>query len=202
VALPQLSELHFRFVEEYVHDKNGTRAALAVGLGGTYQSARQTASALLTNPDIKRWVKHLLNQQSKALKFKPSKVLQNWMLAATANLTYFEVNAAGKLDTVPGVPKRYLRAVRKWKYLRTEALNDANELVIETKAEIELRDPFGPEQKLMEHYGELVAEGHGDATAALDALARLDALLASRQPRPEPSEGDAGGGAAVPPVGG
>lgn len=180
MALPEISEVELRFVEEYCKDRNGTRAAFAAGLSSTYQSARQAAYKLLTNDDIKAWVRHLLRRQARAVKFSPSRVTRNWMLAATADLTYFEVTADGKLTTAPGVPREYLRAVRKIKQTRTERLGRDNELAVETRTEIELRDPFGPETKLMEHFGELPAESTqaggmtiADAVRLRDDLARL-----------------------------
>lgn len=160
-ALPELSEQQLLFVQEYVKDRNGTRAALAVGLSPTYFGAAQTAKKLLKNGQIRAWVKHLLNRQAKALKFAPSKVTRNWMLAATADLTYFEVGPDGKLTTAPGVPREYLRAVRKVRQTRTERLGQDNTLVIEYRTDLELRDAFGPEQKLMEHFGAAPGEGVG-----------------------------------------
>jgi hypothetical protein len=192
MALPEISEAELRFVEEYCKDKNGTRAALAAGVSTTYQGARQAASKLLTKPDIKSWVRYLLGRQAKALKFRPSKVLRNWMLAATTDLTYFEVTADGRLTTAPGVPREYLRAVRKMKQTRTEFGGK-----VEVKTEIELRDPFGPETKLMEHYGELPPEPSGGGMTIEDAVRLRDAL--ARRAR---LGGDLPGGVPVVPEGG
>lgn len=160
-SLPEISEQQMLFVQEYVKDRNGTRAALAAGLSDSYQAARKAACVLLTNGNIRAWVKSLLRRQAKALKFAPSKVTRNWMLAATADLTYFEVGPDGKLTTAPGVPREYLRAVRKVRQTRTERLGQDNTLVIEYRTDLELRDAFGPEQKLMEHFGAAPGEGVG-----------------------------------------
>jgi hypothetical protein len=164
MALPEISEAELRFVEEYCKDKNGTRAALAAGVSTTYQGARQAAS----------------------------KVLRNWMLAATTDLTYFEVTADGRLTTAPGVPREYLRVVRKMKQTRTEFGGK-----VEVKTEIELRDPFGPETKLMEHYGELPPEPSGGGMTIEDAVRLRDAL--ARRAR---LGGDLPGGVPVVPEGG
>lgn len=207
MPLPEISEAELRFVEEYCKDRNGTRAAFAAGLSSNYQAARQAAVKVLANADIKAWVRHLLGRQAKALKFKPSRVTRNWMLAATADLTYFEVTADGKLTTAPGVPREYLRAVRKIRQTRTESLGKDNSLTVEVKTDIELRDPFGPETKLMEHFGALPGETKpaggmtiDDAVRLRDELARL-ARVGGDVPGAVPvvpEGGAAGGGVPVP----
>ncbi len=179
MPLPELSEQELLFVEEYCKDRNATRAGLAAGISTSYQSAAELTRRLLKKVEIKTWIKHLLQQQAKALKFKPSKIIRNWMLAASSDLTYFEVNADGKLTTAPGVPREYLRTVRKMKQTRTEELRGET-LTIEIKTDIELRDPFGPESKLMEHFKEI--SGDGNTTKHNDILDDLAALLARRLP--------------------
>lgn len=200
MPLPEISEQHLLFVQEFVKDRNKVRAGLAAKLSPTYQGASAAARALLQKPPIKRWVRHLLGQQAKALKFKPSKVLRNWMVAATADLTYFEVDGDGRLTTAPGVPREFLRAVRKVKQTRTETLTgrgDAAQLEVTIKTDIELRDPFGPECKLMEHFGEL--EDKAKPGVSLDVVGRVlahfaDELAAARDAAGR-AAADGGGGA-------
>lgn len=176
MPLPEISEQEMLFVQEFVKDRNKVRAGLAVGLSPTYQGASKAAQKLLQKSPIKAWIKHLLRQQAKALKFKPSKVLRNWMLASQADPTLYAVDGDGKLTTAPGVPREFLRCVRKVRQTRTEKLGADNKLTVEYKTDIELRDPFGPECKLMEHYGELAAETT-PAGATVEQLVRALAEL-------------------------
>lgn len=202
MPLPDISEQQMLFVQEYAKDRNGVRAALAAGFVTSYQAACEQARQLLRKPEIKQWVKSLLRRQAKALKFKPSKTLRNWMLASTADLTYFEVDKDGRLTTAPGVPREYLRAVRKLKQTRTEKLGKDNNLTVEVRTELELRDPFGPECKLMEHFGELKGEEAANGPGPLDILGRLAALAVAQQSARErggqPADGGAGGAAVAP----
>lgn len=197
--LPEVSEQHLRFIEEYCKDKNGTRAALAAGLTSNPQSARVIAARLLADVSIKRWVRKLLREQAKRLKFNPGKVLRNWMLAAHADQHCFVITDDGRLETAPGVPREFIRAVRKWKWTKTVRVKDQGRtLEEETRGEVELRDPFGPECKLMEHFGALPGEGVKGGGVSVEVVGRILAHFADRL-----APGGGGGAAAgsLPPGG-
>jgi len=63
------------FVREYVKDFNGTQAAIRAGY--SQQTARHTASVLLTNPNVKKAIQEL-EQQAHAKAVLTLSELQEW----------------------------------------------------------------------------------------------------------------------------
>jgi len=186
MSLPQISQQELRFVEEYCHHKIVVRAALAAKLSDEYQRAFDMGKALLKKKEIQTWIKSTLRRSGKRLKFHPTQIVEAWQRARTANLEFFVLNHdTGQVETAPGIPREYIEAVRKVEYTIREIPQgkDAPPL-IERKARIELRDPFGPECKLMEHFKEIAGDaGEQDSRAVIglpgDDISASDALVAA-----------------------
>lgn len=173
MSLPIISKKELRFVEEYCHHKIIVRAALAAKLSDEYHPALEQGRQLLKNPDIQKWIRYVQRRTSRVLKFKPADVVKGWQMARTADVTMYSLDENGTLDTVSGIPREYLRCVRKVKYTVREIPRGKDmEPLIERKAEIELRDPFGPECKLMEHFDGLSEQGKEEIRAVIELPTR------------------------------
>lgn len=179
---PEIAAEELRFVEEYVKDRNATRAALAAGLADSYFPAAMAATRLLKTEKVAAWVKHLFRLQARRLKTEVPDVVREWAVMGKSDLTDYAVDDKGRLTTAPGVPKVALRAVKKFRQVRTEKLHNET-LTVETRTEIELHDKPGALAKLYEHLhgvlpGETPPPAGGltidDAVRIRDELARRD----------------------------
>lgn len=182
MALPEITADDLRFVEEYCKDRNAVRAGLAAGLSASYGAAAEKASQLLKKPEIAAWVKRVFRLQSRRLKTELPDIIREWAVMGTSDLTDYVVDDKGRLTTAPGVPRVALRAVKRVKQTRTLRLSGkGDELVEETRTEIELHDKAGPLAKLYDHlHGVLPGDQKpaggmtiDDAVRLRDELARL-----------------------------
>lgn len=76
-----MNEKQIRFCEEYVKDYNGAKAAVRAGY--TENSARITASKLLTNANIQQYVQELQEELLKQCKVEAHVILGKLMQEAT-----------------------------------------------------------------------------------------------------------------------
>jgi hypothetical protein len=198
---PEIAAEELRFVEEYVKDRNATRAALAAGLADSYFPAAVAASRLLRNEKVAAWVKHLFRLQARRLKTEVPDVVREWAVMGKSDVTDYVVDGEGRVTTAPGVPRIALRAVKKVKQLRTEKLHN-DVLTVETRTEIELHDKVTPLTKLYEHlHGVLPGEAAAPAGGmTIDDAVRLRDELRRRER--ERLGGDVPGGVPVVPEGG
>jgi len=72
-----------RFVEEYVKDPNGTRAALAAGWPSSW--AHVAASRLLKEPKVQALIEEQRERVSKVAMMEAADVLREWLALATAD---------------------------------------------------------------------------------------------------------------------
>lgn len=178
--LPELTPQQQQFAEEYAKDKNGVRAALAVGLSTSYQAACEAASQLLRKPEMRQALRRIWGIQAKRIKTAVPDIVREWAVIGTSDVTDYVVGEDGKLGVAPGVPKAALRAVKKIKQTRSEHVKPG-ETVVEVRTEIELHDKLAALAKLHDHlHG--VLPGEDRANANVELAARLAALLAARQP--------------------
>lgn len=194
-SMPDLTPQEQTFAEEYAKDRNQVRAALAAGLSGTYFAAAQAARLLLKKPQIRKAVTHILRVQAKRLKTEVPDVVREWSVMGKSDITDYVVDADGKLDVAPGVPKAALRAVKKVKQTRTERLTGRGEdqqLTVEIRTELELHDKPAALAKLYEHlHG--VLPGEKAKEIPVEVAARLLALAGAHAA----GTGSAPGGDAV-----
>ena len=78
-----LSDLEASFVEEYIRDHNGTRAALRAGYEGTYAGRRQWARTTLAKPHIKRAIEKSKRERAEACKISLQQLVDEHMRTAT-----------------------------------------------------------------------------------------------------------------------
>jgi phage terminase small subunit len=195
MALPEIAANLQAFVEEYCKDRNGVRAALAAGLAATYGAAGEQASQLLKKPEIIAWVRHVFLIQARRLKTEVPDIVREWAIMGKSDITDYVVDDKGRLSTAPGVPRSALRAVKKVKQTRTvRVAGKGDELVEETRTEIELHDKVTPLTSIYNHlHGAL--PGEDKASATVELLARLAALAGARQLEPGGAGAGAGGAA-------
>ncbi len=82
---PIKSERVYRFVEEYAKDRNGTQAAIRAGY--SVKTAGAQASTLLKDPKIQQMVAERCTDVAEKAEFDAVKVLEQWVLLATADPT-------------------------------------------------------------------------------------------------------------------
>jgi hypothetical protein len=201
MPLPEISAEHLRFVEEYVRDRNIVRAALAAGLSANYKSAAELGRRLLEDVGIRAWVRHVFNVQARRLKTAVPDVVREWAILGKSDLDDYVVGPDGRLTTAPGVPRSAMRAVKKFKQVRTERLR-GDTLTVETRTEIELHDKGGPLKALYDHlHGPLPGETPDGLPSALDTLAEVAAEVMAADPQPGPPGGTEGEATGKPAVG-
>ena len=80
---PIKSERVYRFVEEYAKDRNGTQAAIRAGY--SLKTAGEQAARLLADDRIRKLVQERCGDVASKVEFDAMKVLQQWVLIATAD---------------------------------------------------------------------------------------------------------------------
>jgi phage terminase small subunit len=92
-----LTEQQKRFVEEYLIDMNGARAARAAGYSES--AARETASRLLKKPEVAQAVREAREKLSERTEITQDWVLQRWAAIADVDKREF-FDDAGRLRPV------------------------------------------------------------------------------------------------------
>jgi phage terminase small subunit len=82
-----LKEAHVVFCREYVLDWNATRAYQLAYPDSGYDAARSSASALLTNPNIKAYIEHLQEDLAKLAGVSALMVINEHKKLAFSNIT-------------------------------------------------------------------------------------------------------------------
>lgn len=75
-----------RFCKEYIIDLNGTQAAIRAGY--SIKAAKETASYLLTNTNIKQYINEIQNQTAKKLEITHEMLTAEWAKMAFSNITH------------------------------------------------------------------------------------------------------------------
>lgn len=92
-----LTEQQKRFIEEYLIDMNGARAARAAGYSES--AARETASRLLKKPEVAQAVREAREKLSERTEITQDWVLQRWAAIADVDKREF-FDDAGRLRPV------------------------------------------------------------------------------------------------------
>jgi len=99
-----------RFIEEYLVDLNGTKAAIRTGYGAKGASVR--GAELLATPQVRKAVDEAIAARSERTKITADRVLEELFFLLTSNIDDYE-GGDGKtpLRVKPGVDDRRMRAV-------------------------------------------------------------------------------------------
>lgn len=143
---------HARFVEEYLIDLNGQKAAERAGFAP--KTARITASKLLTLPNVKAALKEAQEARSQRTGITQDRVLEELQHLAFSNVDDYMVSPEGRLVPAEGVdPKReVMRAVSSIKY-RTRTTGAGKSLEVVREVEFRLWDKPGSVKLAGRHVG-------------------------------------------------
>lgn len=144
-----LSEFDYLFCEEYLDCMNGTQAWITLNPETTYPSARAAASAKLTNPNVKAYLKKRMSEQLmgkeeilKRLKDQAEATLFPFVKIDNDGLTYFNFKDPEA--------KAHFYLIKKIRHRKKETFNEKNgEATEENWVEVELHDA----QKALELLG-------------------------------------------------
>ena len=103
-----LTEQQKRFIEEYLIDMNGARAARAAGYSES--AARETASRLLKKPEVAQAVRKAREKLSERTEITQDWVLQRWAAIADVDKRAF-FDDAGRLRPVSEWTREMVLAV-------------------------------------------------------------------------------------------
>lgn len=159
-----LSDFDYLFCEEYLDCLNGTQAVLNLRPELTYASARMTASRLLTNDNIKAYLRKRMNEDImpkeevlKRLKAQAEANLFDFVKIDDDGLTYFNFKDPEA--------KKHFYLIRKIRHRKKETFNEkSGESTEENWVEVELHDA----QKALE----LLGKYHALWTEKIDSTER------------------------------
>jgi len=98
-----------RFVEEYVIDFNGTKAAIRAGYSP--RTANEQAAALLAKPSISDEVERLKEWHATKSGITKDRVLRELAAMAFSSISNYRIDDAGNLTLSPGAPRNAMAAV-------------------------------------------------------------------------------------------
>lgn len=146
-------EQRLLFAREYIKDLNATQAAIRAGY--SEKSAKEQASRLLTNVNVKAEIERLKAERNQRLELSADRVIQELIAIAHSDLTeLFEAHDDGQKLSFKGlqnIPVEMRRVVKKLK-------------LKEGHLEIELWDKMQAITLLMKHLGldQVVLEAPSD----------------------------------------
>ena len=103
-----LSDQHKLYCLEYIKDLNATKAALRAGYAEG--SARQQASALMSKPNIQRYIQELFDQRSKRVEVNADTILRELLAMATVDVTE-AYDDAGWLKQIKDIPAHVRKSI-------------------------------------------------------------------------------------------
>lgn len=99
-----------RFVEEYIKDLNGTKAAIRAGYSSN--CSQEQSSRLLSDAIIKDAVERALEARAARVNVTADEVLDELAILAMARIDHFVVSDEGQLTPAPDAPEGVMRAVQ------------------------------------------------------------------------------------------
>lgn len=119
----ELTPRRKRFVEEYLIDLNGTRAAIRAGYSP--RTANEQAVALLADVSVAEAVAKAKEQRATRVGMTADQVLNEMAILANACVDHYYVDELGRLRPTPDAPEGAMRAVQ-WVKRRTKIDKDDN----------------------------------------------------------------------------
>jgi phage terminase small subunit len=111
--LPELTDLQQLFVEQYLIDLNGRRAAMRCG--SDFRSAAATASNWLKRDDVRAHVEYGKWEIRKRLHLEQDRVVKELMRLGLSNVADYQITDQGYVELAPGAPQDAMAAVAKIK---------------------------------------------------------------------------------------
>lgn len=132
-SVPLENARHERFCQEYMKDRNGTRAYLDAGYKSTPAAAGVGAARLLKSARVAERVAFLEARHVEAIGMTADDVLRELAVIGRSDVRHYQFGPGGQLALADGVPDEAARAVQSVK-VRTRTDADGN-----TTEEIEYR---------------------------------------------------------------
>lgn len=142
------------FVQEYIIDLNGTQAAIRAGYSPT--SAAETASELLTKPNVAAALERSKAQRAARVGISADTVLHEMSLLSHSSLEHYLVDDHGQVVLAEGAPEGAMRAVQSIKRRTTVKTVGVGENAVTSKTydvEIKLWDKPNPLKLMGRHVG-------------------------------------------------
>jgi len=157
-VLEPLEPRQQRFVEEYVIDLIGTKAAIRAGYSS--KSAASTASSLLNKTNIQHAIEKLQEQRASRINVTKESVLHEMSLLANSRVEWFTIDDTGVVRAAEGAPEGATGAIQSVKYRKEvypPKLDKDGGLIKEGyvvhHAELKLWDKPGPLKLMGRHIG-------------------------------------------------
>lgn len=182
-----LSDLRWRFVEQYLVDMNGTEAYLRAGYKATKEAARRAAARLLTNVDVIAAIQAEKEKRSERVQLKQDEILEELHLLSHSSIEHYQVDDHGDVTLAPGIHRRAMRAVSSLQ----KTIRHGEDGSIEYKTRIWLWNKPASVKMAGEHlgtfeHGEVKSQDIQEAQAKREAaLAALRATLTKIRERHE-----------------
>lgn len=145
----ELNARHKKFIAEYLDCLNATDAYMQTYPKASYETARRSASALMTNPDIAGEISRRIEERTKLDK---SEILIRLGNIARANLDDF-LDDHNRIDMDRARSRNVMPVVKKYTIKERFTSGDDDNIVMEQTATIELHDPLSAMDKLLRAHG-------------------------------------------------
>lgn len=129
-----MSERELRFVEHYLIEPNGQKAAIAAGYAP--RAAVVSASRLLRRANVAAALEKARQERAERTGITAARVLTELEHLAFSDITHYTVDENGKVGLVEGAPPAALRAISKLKIKTTE--KDLGKMGTITEREVEI----------------------------------------------------------------
>lgn len=141
----QLTKQQRRFAEEYIIDLNGRKAAIRAGYAE--RSAQVSASHLMNNVAVSKYIDFLLTERSIRTGIDADMVLRELTAIALSNIINYEFDEEGFVKLREGAPDLALNAIKGIRR-RVRYDDDGNKMV---ETELQLWDKVSALRMLGQH---------------------------------------------------
>ena len=177
---PNLTRRQLAFCREYVVDMNGKAAATRAGFSAA--TAAQTASALLTKPEVRAAVSRLQRQAFDRIEVSAENTLKEIAALAFANLQDFvRIGDDGQPEfDLSSLDRDQWAAVQEYVEDETLGLGDGEKKLTVTRRKVKLASKVQALELLAKHFKLLTERVEHDVSEEL-----VERLTAARQRKPQ-----------------
>jgi len=152
--LPPLNPRQKAFVHEYLIDLNGTQAAIRAGYAPG--SAKETASEILTYPNVAAAIERGKAQRLSRVNMTADTVLKEMTLLSHSSVDHYYIDDEGQVRLAEGAPDGAMGAIQSIKRrttVRTEGRGEDAHVVKTYDVELRLWDKPTPLKLMGRHVG-------------------------------------------------
>lgn len=144
-----LNPKQLRFCEEYVIDLNATQAAIRSGY--SQKAAKEVASRMLTNANIKAKIKELQSEIGKRLEITADMVVREFAKIGFSNIQDYIESGNSTLD-ISKIQRDKAASISALKVI-TSTHGTGKDKVVEKQVEFKLHDKISALEKIGKHIG-------------------------------------------------